>query len=423
MPRMNLTDRFVAGVKAETQQIDYFDEKNPGLGLRVSPGGRKAWTFIFTSPRDGKRARATLGAYPGLSLAGARTRTAEARTMLATGDDPRKLFGEQAAGFMNVAGLVDVYLADPEKAALRSFDEIARRLRRNVVPVIGALKIAEMRRRDVRNCTDPIVARGSAAEASRVFEDVRAMIRWAVEHEYLDANPIDGMAKPGGSKPRERCLDDDEIKIVWNALPTAIAKSKTVQRILRLCLITAQRVGEVAGMRLDELNLKTATWLLPGERTKNAEGHSVPLSPQAIAIIEEAIEAARGQPGAKTWVFPSGDAGLPAMAVAKTLGRAQEASEEYPTGRLLVPHFTAHDLRRSALTGMAKLGVAPIVLGHVANHLSTTKAGVTLQVYSKYTYDKEKRAALELWAERVAAIVVGDRAAAEVVSINRGGAA
>ena len=81
---------------------------------------------------------------------------------------------------MTVAGLVDAYLADPERAALRSKAEIERRLRKNVVPIIGAVKLAELRRRDVRNVTDTILRRGRKVEATRVFEDVRAMVRWAV---------------------------------------------------------------------------------------------------------------------------------------------------------------------------------------------------------------------------------------------------
>jgi len=83
-------------------------------------------------------------------------------------------------------------------------------------------------------------------------------------------------------------------------------------------------------------------------------------------------------------------------------------------GQFGIPHFTAHDLRRSALTGMAKLGVAPIVLGHVANHRTTTKAGITLGVYVQHAYEREKREALELWANRLQGIISG---AADVVSI------
>jgi integrase len=106
-------------------------------------------------------------------------------------------------------------------------------------------------------------------------------------------------------------------------------------------------------------------------------------------------------------VFPNlGNGSLPGQAVARTITRAQE--------RFGIAQFSAHDLRRTALTGMAKLGVAPIVLGHVANHRTTTKAGVTLGVYVQHAYEREKREALELWADRLQGIVSGG---AEVVAL------
>jgi hypothetical protein len=77
------------------------------------------------------------------------------------------------------------------------------------------------------------------------------------------------------------------------------------------------------------------------------------------------------------------------------------------TKTLVAERWTAHDLRRTALTGVAELGVAPIVLGHIANHRTTTKAGITLGVYVQYAWEKEKRAALELWADRLQGIVDG----------------
>ena len=98
--------------------------------------------------------------------------------------------------------------------------------------------------------------------------------------------------------------------------------------------------------------------------------------------------------GAK-YVFPNpeGDGSLPAAAVARTILRAHEADKEHPSGRFGIAHFTAHDLRRTAVSKMAELGVAPIVLGHIINHRSITKAGVTLSTYQQYDYAKEKRQA------------------------------
>jgi integrase len=145
-----------------------------------------------------------------------------------------------------------------------------------------------------------------------------------------------------------------------------------------------------------ELDLKAREWRLPASRTKNAHAHVVPLSDLAIEIIQEAMaEAGKGAP-----VF-----GLAPVNVANMIRRANVA------GRFKIADWTAHDLRRTALTGMARLGIAPIILGHVANHRSTTRAGVTLAVYAQYAYDREKRAALDLWAERLIAIVGAGRPA------------
>jgi integrase len=394
MPTINLTDRFCAGAKSAGDQTDYHDSVVPGLALRVTAHGRRTWCFHFRSPRDGKRSRATIGTYPATSLAAARGKALEARQHVEQGNDPRLMLAGQASAGMTVAALIEVFLADPERAALRSRDEIERRLRRNVVPMIGEVKLSELRRRDVRNVTDSMLRRGVKVEATRTFEDVRAMVRWAVQNEYLDANPLDGMAKPAAPTTRSRVLSDDEIRALWNGLPQALAKSVHCQRIIKLCLVTGQRVGEVAGMTRAELDLKAREWRLPASRTKNANAHVVPLSDMALGIIKEAMaDAGEGSP-----VFPCGKSSLSPVAVARTILRAND------TERFGIPAWSAHDLRRSALTGMARLGVAPIVLGHVANHRTTTRAGVTLAVYAQYTYDKEKRAALDLWADRLKAI-------------------
>jgi hypothetical protein len=252
-----LTDRFCAGAKPlHGQRTDYFDTVASGLALRVTVNGHRSWSYCFTSPRDGKWSRATIGTYPGTSLAAARGKALEARGHVEAGNDPRLHLAGQASAGMTVAALVDAYLADPERAALRSRNEIERRLRRNVLPVIGSVRLSELRRRDVRNVTDAIMRRGRNVEATRVFEDVRAMVRWAVQNEYLDANPLDGMNKPAEATASDRVLVESEIQILWTGLQVSLAKSVQCQRIIQLCLVTAQRVGEVAGMTRSELDLK-----------------------------------------------------------------------------------------------------------------------------------------------------------------------
>jgi integrase len=249
-----------------------------------------------------------------------------------------------------------------------------------------------------------MLRRGVKVEATRVFQDVRAMVRWAVQQEYLDANPLDGMTKPAEATSSNRVLTDDETRTLWTGLPNALAKSVQCQQIIKLCLVTGQRLGEVSGLGRAELDLKAREWRLPGSRTKNGHAHVVPLSDLALSIIKQATADAGESAG---FVFPCGKGSLPSLAVSRTILRANGAK------RFGIAPWSAHDLRRTALTGMARLGVAPIVLGHVANHRTTTRAGVTLAVYSQYQYDKEKRAALELWADRLAAIIGGAAAKIE----------
>jgi integrase len=378
-----LTDRFCERAKATTQ-TDYFDETVSGLALRVTKHGVKAWTFLYTA--GGKRRRMTLGRYPAVSLAKARTLALEASEAVASGFDP------QPKAAMTVGDLVEAYIAK-HTVTLKSGAEIARRIRKNIVPVIGSVALTELHRRDATRVVDAVTGRGAPIEATFAFQDLRSILRWAVARGDLDHDPIAGMPAPPAGKPRERVLTDAEIRQLWTVLPTTL--SPTYQRVIRLCLITAQRIGEVAGMRRSELDLGKALWSLPGSRTKNGHPHLVPLSSAAMEII--------GEPEDEL-VF--GDC-LP-VNVTSAIYKAKE--------RFGIAQWTPHDLRRTALTGMAKLGVEPIVLGHIANHRTTTKAGMTLSVYVHHAYEREKREALELWADRLRGIIGGG---AEIVPIGR----
>ena len=162
---------------------------------------------------------------------------------------------------------------------------------------------------------------------------------------------------------------------------------------LKLALTTGQRIGEVTGLTLDEIDLPKAVWNLPAKRSKNGVAHSIPLSPTALDLIAEARQHALGDR-----LFP----GLNSMKVGQQLIRHRD--------RLPVKDFTAHDLRRSVCTHLAMLGVSPLVIGAVVNHRGIAKHGVTMNTYVQYDYAKEKRHALEMWADRLSAIIGGDAA-------------
>jgi integrase len=355
--RVQLTDRFCASAKSPAVQTDYFDAQVSGLALRVTAGGTKAWTLLYGTPRR----RVTLGRYPALSLAAARARAIEVKNGRSAG---------------TIAALAESYLKASN--GKRSVREIERRLRRDILPIIGHIQLPELHRRDVTRVIDAKLA-SAPITARRVFEDIRTMIRFAVSRGDLDHNPIDGMSGPPISKPRTRVLSDDEVRTLWHSVDQL---ADGVAQVIKLCLVTGQRLGEVTGITPAELDLDNRVWNIPATRTKNGHSHTVPLSKMAVEIIN----------GGSLGVSKSHD-------VSNVIYEAQD--------RIGLPHWTAHDLRRTALTKMAELGVPPIVLGHIANHRTTTKAGITLGVYVQHAYEREKREALELWTNRLEGIISG----------------
>ena len=405
MPLVELSDRAVAKAKppAGKRQEEYFDKVTTGLSLIASVSGVKTFFVHYTSPRDGKRTRMRLGQYPELTLAVARSKAREARAEIGEGSDP--LVARRALeASQTVADLVESYIAR-HAAEKRSGKAIARRLRKNVTGVIGALRLADWHRRDVTKCIDAVKDRGAPVEANRTFEDLRAMVRWAKGRGDLEENLCDGMRKPSAMTPRERVLSADEIRTMWAALPITDMREGT-RNVIRLCLITGQRVGEISGMSRDEIDFERGLWVIPPARSKNGREHSVPLPPMAINIIctqlddAEALAMRKGR-AAPSYVFaaPGGRAAMTGGAVAKAVRREEAA--------LGVAAFTPHDLRRSMATHLEGLGCSPFVVGHLLNHVSMTKATTTSAVYARYDYGREKREALNLWAQHLAAIVAG----------------
>jgi len=420
MAIVRMTDRFVAAAKTADggRLTEFFDEVTSGLVLRVTRGA-KTWSYFYTAPLRGKRARIGLGHYPRTSLAAARARAIEAAGVVESGEDPRTVFAARAA--WTVAELAESYLVLHVHARrLRTAAKIERRIRKNVISVIGNVRIADLHRRDIARATDAPLRRGSPSEANHVYADLRALFGWAVERGDLDHSPVT-MKKPADVGVRDRVLTDDEIRALWNGLPDWLVGSRTCARItcariLKLCLLTAARLGEVCGMRRTELDLERRFWILPPERTKNATEHAIPLSALAITIIAEAL-AETDADSKLVFSGRDGDAISPVLASNMVL-LSKKPSKANLAGSCPVLNWSAHDLRRTALTGMAKLGIAPIVLAHVANHQSTIRGGVTFGVYVRHNYAREKREALELWAERLAALV-GPQPVAQIVELRR----
>jgi integrase len=221
------------------------------------------------------------------------------------------------------------------------------------------------------------------AASNQALKQIKRLFNWAVSEDLLKTSPLIGLQKPHAEKSRDRVLTDDELRNVWKA---ADAAGYAFGDFVKVAILTGQRPGEVSGMRREELY--GDTWILPSERVKNKKSHSVPLSRQALAIIEGAPRISN------EYVFSHGAKPLRGYHPAKlALDKASGVSG-----------WTLHDLRRTCASGLAKLEISIAVIEQVLNHRGGSLAGVA-GVYIRHRFEKEKRAALQQWADHVERLV------------------
>lgn len=422
MPIQKLTSRFIETVAVTGERSDYRDTLVRGLELRVTDKGAKTWVIRYTRKSDGRRRRFTLGTFPATALDEARTRAREELAAVSRGADPAAKVQEhkEALTFREVSEEWERRHGKPNKG-YRSLKDDKCMLDRHILPHVGDMRAGEVQKRDIIKMLDAVAAtpdarrtspkkapRRTTHRANRVFELVCSIFRWALGRDLVKADPTAGVPPPiKKEKARERALSYAEIDTFWRSLDGAPAKRadygqadfpmiKATAIALKLALVTAQRIGEVTGIDKSEYDLLSATpiWIVPGERSKNGEPNRVPLSPLAVELIREAERLSGNAP----WLFPSPKLAkdgsikgpIDAHAPTKALERARD--------KIGVASFRVHDLRRTAATRMAELGISPHTISLVLNHVSARKGTITSAVYVQYSYDREKREALLAWS-------------------------
>ena len=385
--RLKLTAQFVESLKApETGQIDYWDTHTRGLGLRISQGGRKAWTAIYRF--HGRARRLTLGTFPTLSLADARQLAVNALREAQHGTDPAT--AKQEARSANTFGeLAQLYLDRYAKTEKRTWREDERKLETDLLPKWRNRKGHEIKRADVLSMLDGIVDRGSPVSANRTRALISKVFNFGIKRGIVESNPAQGVDNPGHEQQRDRVLSEDEIKKLWAALDKEPAWSAAV---FRLDLLTAQRRSEILGMTWDELDLAAGWWTLPAERTKNGLAHRVPLAPQAVKILKT-LQSGKHD---AVFVFRGGRRGRPMANLQKPLRRLKQN-----TGL----DFRFHDLRRTTASCMTGIGIPRVVVSKILNHV---ERGITA-VYDRHSYDAEKRAAVNKWDRYLTQMLSAER--------------
>jgi integrase len=332
-----------------------------------------------------------------VKLAEARKRADAALREVSAGRDPQAAKGTtRAAPAGSFGATVETFIAEYCKQQNRpsTAAETARMLNAVFVPLWEKRSLQDVAKADVVEVLKGFMERGKPSAARHAFATIRKFFNWCVEQELIETTPCLTIKPPAKAGSRERVLNNAELVVIWRA---SVEVGYPFGAIVQLLALTAQRRGEVVGMRWEELQLDVAEpiWTIPASRTKNNKQHVVPLTPAVVAIIKALPRFA------SDFVFPA-------------RGKPEQAYSGYSKGKRAVDaiaelqDWTLHDLRRTAATGMGQAGVLPHVVERILNHVSGTFKGVA-GVYNRFRYLQEMRQALQAWEAHIMQLVANGR--------------
>jgi integrase len=395
MPTVNLTAKLIDSLKTPDKRIEYFDTDVPGLCLRITETKHKSWGLYYRFA--GRQQRLGLGNYVAVSLKDARKKAKDALHDVEHGINPftAKIEERSADTFKFIA---QEYIERYAKTQKKRWEEDRRIINHDLLPFFGATRAKEITKRDI-NALLERKAQTAPIQANRTRSLLNKIFRWAIQKDEfgIEHNPVYLTERPGGKESeRDRVLSEDEIKTVWTALEKEREADKAHRKYqmlsagsLKLRLLTAQRGGEVMSMEWSEIDRGTNWWTIPGEKTKNGLAHRVYLTSQSVRILEEVRELCEKKPS--KYVFPGPRGGY--------LSNVQKAIQRIRAGTGI--EFRGHDLRRTAASMMTSAGISRFTVGRILNHV---EPGVT-KIYDRYSYDKEKKEALEAWSKRLTLMV------------------
>jgi integrase len=375
---MKLTQSSIAKLTSSKADEIFFDDELPRFGVRLRAGGSRKYVVQYR--QAGIPRRYTVGPTATMTLDEARKR---ARKVLVAVDDGRNPGAEKetaraASGLIFAAVAADFVGACRLKP--RTMYDYNYHLKRLWKP-LHKLPLGGISRQVVASHLSIIAKENGTVTANRARSTLSSMFAWAIGEGLCESNPIIG-TNVQEEKARERVLTDAELSAIWKAAP-----DDDYGHIIKLLMLTGQRRDEIGALRWSEIDPDTKLIALSSTRTKNGIEHRIPLSGEAMAIIEHCIRH-------RDLLFGGGPNGFAAWS-------RKKLELDKACG---VKNWTVHDLRRTVATRMADIGVQPHVIEAVLNHVSGHKAGVA-GIYNRSTYATEKRAALELWANHLAVAI------------------
>ncbi|MCP4283423.1 MAG: tyrosine-type recombinase/integrase [bacterium] len=415
-PPRGFTDKFIDSLSPPSSRIELPDKATPGLRLRVSPTGTR--TFIWRYADYGKSKVLTLGTYSsgegGMTLKKARDALQKAKAAhkegvsLSTPIDTPKTVKELGELFFERRILPHRKVPEAVRVVLD----------RDIYPVIGNRKLTTLTAPTLAHVVEKVVDRGASTYAGKVLQVLKQMFRFAEGRGYIDHSPAYALDKKDlgcVDNMKDRYLDTDEIRIVWNTIDKAPLLSIQARIGLKILLLTGVRTAELQLAEWKHISFKKAEWFIPEENSKTT-AWTVPLSPAVIELLSILKDAVDGSP----WVMASPkskDGRLTSKVFGRAARRLFNLKDETGNPLMDIPAWSPHDLRRTMRTHMDDLHIEP----HIAEKCLNHSLGRIEKTYNRNDLLDKRREALEKWADFVD-LVVHDRNNVALISENRGGA-
>lgn len=391
-------------------RIEIADAYCPGLLLRVSDNGYKSFSVIYRvagegginkrgTPIGGKQHRITLGRWPLLTLQEARKQAMEVRITASTGHDPRFLRRNSIAiqTENTVESVLKRFIERQAKSGNVNWKNIQSLLERTLIPGWGVRAINKVTRADAHALLDEVAMNKGAKMAGEVRKHAGRLFSWALDREIVTANPFVRMDRPEDEKykPRERCLTDKELALVWEASKQLGYPYGTCVQLL---ILTGLRRDNLGAAKWEWLDKETNLLVVPKEHFKSRYIHEVPLSGLAREIV-----VALPRYENNSFLFTGRIGGKAINGWSDRKGKLDSVISELNQGNE-IPSWTIHDLRHTVKTGLSRLGISSDIKDRILGHAKTGMDAV----YDHYTYRNEKCAALELWAEHIQKIIASE---------------
>jgi integrase len=380
-----LTKSAIDGLPVLSKDTVYWDAGLPGFGVKVTPKGRKVFLVMYRLGGAGSRLRKyTIGPYGRITLPMARAQAQKIFAARIDGRDPaeEKKQSRRRLVVDQIDDLVEAFIED-HVSQIVTRQRIANLLRRDLIAHWGSKSIHEIKKRDVSDLLNLVTQRNAHA-SYRLLKTLKTFFRWCVGRAVIDVSPAEGLSSSYREISRDRVLSDQELAQILIAAREMPAPYGGIVEFLAL---TGQRREEAAQLRWSEVDEQARTWTIPSSRTKNKKAHIVHLSEPAWRVIPQRSDG--------EFVFESSHG-----THFQNFGQAKPELDK----RSGVTGWRLHDLRRTIVSGMARLGVPPHVADKILNHQAGTISGVAA-VYQRHDFLLERKEALDRWGAHVEQIL------------------